>query len=158
MRKVLFTIGFFFTSCTTSTKLIEPMSVERNSVYIEPNDIMTLAEDMVDNMLESSKLSSIKSYSFEKIQNRSCEDEFETILISNKIKELLSSKTTKKYIPNSNYRFEGKLFQQCPFEDGVRTVSTTLTLELINQKTALPIWSHSISLPVKSQKSSWVLY
>jgi len=158
MTKILCIIGFLFTACSTSTNLIDPISTQRKSVYIEPDDITKLAEGMVDNIIQSSKFSKITSYSFGKIENRSCEDEFETILISEKIKLLLHNKTSKTYSPTANYRFEGKLYQQCPFEDGKLTVTTTLVLQLINQSDNIPLWSHSISMLPKLQKSDWAFY
>lgn len=153
-------ISIFFTACSSSrpANLIDPMSAKRESVYIEPNNITELAEGMVDHIIQSSQFSKFTTYSFGKIENRSCEDNFDTEIISFKIRELLNKKTSKKNYKNSKYKFKGKLFQQCPFNNGKIIITTTLTLELIDESNEVALWSHSISMNGKSKESSWVLY
>jgi len=157
IRAIIFIGLTILLGACNSTKLIDPTSIQRQSVYIEPNDIIELAEGMVEHIIQSSKLTKITTYSFGKIENRSCEDEFETILISTKIKEFLNTKTYKRYSPNANHKFEGKLFQQCPVEDGKITVTTTLMLQLVDKQDNT-LWSHYITMAGKSQKNSWVFY
>jgi len=128
----------------------EGNTLHLNSIRWGANDLQLLSKMMLQNILDSKKISVKKEdlYFFEKIKNDT-HDQIETKLLKNKIiTALVLSKrfhfTDEK--PKAKYLFRGKLTSIFKKNNKSKDMFFTFNMILLDPKTAGIIWSHDVEI------------